>query len=44
MKNAITTPEIKEGVQELFESNPELANAVYKALGFKYLLNYKVKI
>ena len=26
--------EIKEGVTELFESNPELANAVYEALGF----------
>jgi exodeoxyribonuclease-5 len=26
---------IKEGVAELFESNPELANAVYEALGFK---------
>ena len=25
----------KEGVPELFESNPELANAVYEALGFK---------
>ena len=26
---------IKEGVRELFESNPELANEVYEALGFK---------
>ena len=26
--------EIKSGVQELFESNPELANNVYEALGF----------
>jgi len=26
---------IKEGVPELFESNPELANTVYEALGFK---------
>jgi len=26
---------VKEGVSELFESNPELANAVYEALGFK---------
>ena len=25
---------IKEGVSELFESNPELANEVYEALGF----------
>ena len=28
------TPQIKPGVEELFESNPELANAVYEALGF----------
>jgi ubiquitin len=27
--------EVKSGVQELFESNPELANAVYESLGFK---------
>jgi predicted kinase len=26
---------IKQGVSELFESNPELANKVYEALGFK---------
>src|SRR5690606_4070190 len=25
---------VKEGVSELFESNPELANEVYEALGF----------
>lgn len=25
----------KQGVSELFESNPELANAVYEALGFE---------
>jgi hypothetical protein len=30
----LNTP-IKEGVEELFKSNPELAEAVYKALGFK---------
>jgi hypothetical protein len=30
-----TAPYIKSGVSELFESNPELANAVYEALGFK---------
>jgi hypothetical protein len=28
-------PSIKPGVQELFDSNPELANQVYEALGFK---------
>ncbi len=28
------TGTIKPGVEELFESNPELANAVYEALGF----------
>jgi|694.fasta_scaffold37092_7 hypothetical protein len=27
--------EVKPGVQELFDSNPELANQVYEALGFK---------
>ena len=27
------TPEVKKGVPELFESNPELANAVYSAMG-----------
>jgi hypothetical protein len=28
-------PSIKPGVQELFDGNPELANQVYEALGFK---------
>ena len=28
------TPNIKPGVSELFDSNPELANAVYESLGF----------
>ena len=32
--------DIKEGVQELFESNPELANAVYEALGFIDAVQY----
>ena len=33
----LTSPStrFKPGVEELFESNPELANAVYEALGFK---------
>lgn len=31
---------IKPGVEELFDSNPELANAVYEALGFKKDLSY----
>ena len=30
-----TSTSIKPGVSELFESNPELANAVYEALSFK---------
>ena len=34
-KQWIKTDGIKPGVQELFESNPELANQVYEALGFK---------
>nr|HMT02264.1 hypothetical protein [Burkholderiales bacterium] len=32
---------IKEGVSELFESNPELANQVYEALGFINNSNFK---
>lgn len=31
------TANIKEGVPELFESNPELANKVYEALGFNVI-------
>ena len=34
-KPKVITPAIKPGVESLFESNPELANAVYEALGFK---------
>jgi hypothetical protein len=36
-KEVIKTPtvEIKPGVQELFDSNPELANKVYEASGFQ---------
>lgn len=30
-----TSKQVKEGVSELFESNPKLANEVYEALGFK---------
>ena len=30
--------EVKPGVSEVFESNPELANAVYKALGFNQMI------
>jgi len=30
-----TIPNVKPGVEELFDSNPELANQVYEALGFK---------
>ena len=36
-------PTIKPGVKELFESNPELANQVYEALGFVGNLN-KLKV
>ena len=40
---------VKEGVTELFESNPELANSVYEALGFtakskKALLNIDERV
>ena len=31
----LNSNETKPGVQELFDSNPELANAVYETLGFK---------
>ena len=34
-ENINNTSKIKEGVSEIFESNSELANAVYEALGFK---------
>ncbi|MFA5542161.1 MAG: hypothetical protein WDA47_00165 [Bacilli bacterium] len=33
--NTQIIPEQKQQAQQLFESNPELANAVYEALGFK---------
>ena len=35
--NFLTSPNarVKPGVEELFDSNPELANQVYEALGFK---------
>jgi hypothetical protein len=33
--NNLISSEIKPGVEELFDSNPELANQVYEALGFK---------
>ena len=31
----ISNPSVKPGVEELFDSNPELANEVYEALGIK---------
>jgi ribosomal protein S7 len=34
---------VKPGVQELFESNPELANQVYSALGFSKQINSGVE-
>ena len=34
------TSKTKEGVEELFNSNPELANQVYQALGFEQELPY----
>jgi sulfur carrier protein ThiS len=34
-KENTSTDQIKPGVEELFESNPELANEVYEALGFQ---------
>lgn len=35
------TPSIKEGVFEVFEANPELANQVYEALGFSKESDFK---
>ena len=35
---------IKKGVDELFNSNPELANKVYEALGFTNKINSDIKI
>ena len=35
-----TEPEIKQGVRELFESNPELVSEVYEVLGFGKDSNY----
>jgi hypothetical protein len=35
---------VKPGVQELFDSNPELANQVYESLGFKQNNNSSIKI
>lgn len=37
MLDETTTNKIKEGVSELFDSNLELANAVYEALGFNII-------
>lgn len=34
---------IKPGVEELFDSNPELANEVYEALGFNKQINFDVE-
>lgn len=36
--------EVKSGVPELFESNPELANSVYEALEFKKEINSRLTI
>ena len=36
--------QIKPGVEELFDSNPELANAVYEALGFNTVVKSKAII
>jgi hypothetical protein len=38
------TTKVKPGVSELFESNPELANAVYENLGFKTFDNKGVSL
>ena len=37
-------PLVKEGVEELFNENPELANSVYEALGFSNIISENDKI
>jgi hypothetical protein len=41
-QKAERAPVIKEGVPELFESNPELANKVYEALGLNTISEIKI--
>jgi hypothetical protein len=43
-KQPTTTEEIKPGVEELFESNPELANQVYEALGYEPYYNWEKEL
>jgi hypothetical protein len=40
----VETSVVKSGVQELFDSNPELANQVYEALGFNQLITSNDRI
>lgn len=40
-KKEIINQEVKEGVQELFDSNPELASQIYEAAGFTEKTDYK---
>lgn len=40
----VKSTEIKPGVAELFESNPELANTVYEALGFNKIITPNDKV
>jgi hypothetical protein len=40
----LTSLNIKPGVEELFESNPELANAVYETLGFNQMITPNDKV
>ena len=42
-KDFVQSNQVKEGVSELFESNPELANAVYSALGYNKTINISIK-
>jgi hypothetical protein len=39
-----TLSKVKEGVDFVFEQNPELANKVYEVLGFNNVISYKDKI
>ena len=41
---AQSSTSVKEGVAELFRSNPELANAVYESLGFENSRQVKIQV
>jgi len=44
VSTAKSSTSVKQGVEELFDSNPELANQVYEALGFEIQIPTKVSL